>query len=110
MTRPPFEVADVIHKVKKAKSFKPFFESLTWEQIKVLRAIVCCRTSALGGHRDRCTDCGYTVAISYNSCIMGSIWLWGVLRWEGAQPLSHTPFKLPIKVWLLVTQSACPVD
>jgi hypothetical protein len=68
MTRPLFEVADVIHKVKKAKSFKPFFESLTWEQIKVLRAIVRCRTSALGGHRDRCKDCGYTVAISYNSC------------------------------------------
>jgi hypothetical protein len=44
------------------------------------------------------------------TCLMGSIWLWGVLRWEGAQPLSHTPFKLPIKVWLLVTQSACPVD
>jgi hypothetical protein len=78
MTRPLFEVADVIHKVKKVKSFKPFFESLTWEQIKVLRAIVRCRTSALGGHRDRCKDCGYTVAISYNSCIMGSIWLWGV--------------------------------
>ena len=68
MTRPLFEVADVIHKVKKAESFKLFFESLTWEQIKVLRAIVCCRTSALGGHRDRCSDCGYTVAISYNSC------------------------------------------
>ena len=68
MTRPLFEVADVIHMVKKAKSFKPFFESLTWEQIKVLRAIVRCRTSALGGHRDRCTDCDYTVAISYNSC------------------------------------------
>jgi hypothetical protein len=68
MTRPLFEVADVIHKVKKAKSFKPFFESLTWEQIKVLRAIVRCRTSALGGHRDRCGECGYTVAISYNSC------------------------------------------
>ena len=68
MTRPPFEVADVIHKVKKGKSFKSFFKSLTWEQIKVLRAIVRCRTSALGGHRDRCADCGYTVAISYNSC------------------------------------------
>ena len=26
-----------------------------------------CRTAALGGHRDRCSDCGH-VAISYNSC------------------------------------------
>jgi hypothetical protein len=35
---------------------------------KVLRAIERCRTAALGGHRDRCTRCGYTAAISYNSC------------------------------------------
>src|SRR5258708_25232512 len=27
-----------------------------------------CRTAALGGHRDRCTGCGHTTAISYNSC------------------------------------------
>ena len=26
-----------------------------------------CRTAALGGHRDQCSDCGHT-AISYNSC------------------------------------------
>ena len=31
-------------------------------------AITRCRTAALGGHRDRCTDCGHTTAISYNSC------------------------------------------
>jgi hypothetical protein len=34
---------------------------------KVLQAITRCRTAALGGHRDRCSDCGHT-AISYNSC------------------------------------------
>ena len=27
-----------------------------------------CRTAALGGHRDRCTGCGHTTRISYNSC------------------------------------------
>jgi hypothetical protein len=31
-----------------------------------------CRTAALGGHLDQCTDCGYRPAISYNSCLMGS--------------------------------------
>jgi len=67
MTRPPFEVADVIRTVK-SRRFKLYRWLLTWEQIKVLRAIIRCRTSALGGHRDRCSDCGYTVAISYNSC------------------------------------------
>jgi len=35
--------------------------------LKVLDAILRCRTATLGGHRDRCTDCGHT-AISYNSC------------------------------------------
>ena len=68
MTKPPFEVADVIRMVKKRR-FKHYRWPLTWEQIKVLRAIIRCRTSALGGHRDRCRDCGYTVAISYNSCL-----------------------------------------
>src|SRR5712692_7892749 len=34
---------------------------------KVLLAITRCRTAALGGHRDRCSDCGHS-AISYNSC------------------------------------------
>lgn len=36
-------------------------------QLKHLRAIKECRTSALGGHVDACTSCG-TVRISYNSC------------------------------------------
>jgi hypothetical protein len=33
----------------------------------VLDAIVRCRTAALGGHRDQCSNCGHQ-AISYNSC------------------------------------------
>jgi hypothetical protein len=35
---------------------------------KVLTAIARCRTAALGGHRDRCINCGHTTTISYNSC------------------------------------------
>jgi hypothetical protein len=34
---------------------------------KVLLAITRCRTTALGGHRDRCSGCGHS-SISYNSC------------------------------------------
>lgn len=37
------------------------------QHLKVLQAIVRCRTAALGGHRDQCSRCGHT-AISYNSC------------------------------------------
>lgn len=34
---------------------------------KVLREIASCRSAALGGHVDRCDDCG-KIRISYNSC------------------------------------------
>src|ERR1017187_5708683 len=66
MTRPPWEVADIIHRAGD-KFFERYCDSLTWTQLKVLRAIVRCRTAALGGHRDQCVRCGHQ-AISYNSC------------------------------------------
>src|SRR5258708_13858220 len=64
MTRPPFEVADVIRKA--GNRFRERMP-LTWPQSKVLDAITRCRTAALGGHRDQCSNCGHQ-AISYNSC------------------------------------------
>jgi hypothetical protein len=36
-------------------------------QLKVMAAIECCRTAALGGHVARCEDCAHTVIV-YNSC------------------------------------------
>jgi Putative transposase/Transposase zinc-binding domain len=66
MVRPPWEVADVIRRTG-GKFLEHYRQSLTWAQVKVLTAIVRCRTAALGGHRDRCVRCGYQ-AISYNSC------------------------------------------
>ena len=67
MNRPPFEVADIIRAA--GNSFIDRHRSwLTGLHLKVLSAIERCRTAALGGHRDRCTRCGYTAAISYNSC------------------------------------------
>ena len=67
MMRPPFEVADIIRAagesfIEKNRSW------LTILHLKVLSAIERCRTAALGGHRDRCSQCGHVVAISYNSC------------------------------------------
>jgi len=66
MNRPTLEVADIIR-----QHGKDFIQSnrsrLTWQQLKVLRAIEHCRTAALGGHLDRCSRCGHR-AISYNSC------------------------------------------
>jgi len=66
MTRPPWEVADVIRRAGD-KFLERYRDSLTWAQFKVLRAIARCRTAALGGHRDQCVRCGHR-AISYNSC------------------------------------------
>ena len=58
MARPLCEVADVIRMVG-SKLWNDLGKPLTWGQVKVLQAIVSCRTAALGGHRDRCTSCGY---------------------------------------------------
>ena len=58
MKRPPFEVADIIRAhgdsfVEKSRSW------LTWLHFRVLSAIEHCRTAALGGHQDRCRQCGH---------------------------------------------------
>lgn len=66
MSRPLLEMADVIR-----TAGRPFIERshnwITWHHLKVLKDIQHCRTAALGGHRDQCSDCEHS-AISYNSC------------------------------------------
>ena len=66
MQRPPLEVADIVR-----AAGKKFVENsrgwITAQHLKVLRAIVRCRTAALGWHVDKCTRCGYS-GHSYNSC------------------------------------------
>jgi hypothetical protein len=60
------EVADVIRAAGDS-----FYERsrkwLTWLHLRVLNAILRCRTAALGGHVDACSVCGHQV-ISFNSC------------------------------------------
>ena len=67
MSRPLLEMADIVRYAGQG-----FIDrSRKWingQHQKVLTAIMRCRTAALGGHRDRCTGCGHTTAISYNSC------------------------------------------
>ena len=66
MNKPPFEVADIIR--AHGNSFVDRNRSwLTWLHLRVLFAIEHCRTAALGGHMDRCGQCGHE-AISFNSC------------------------------------------
>ena len=66
MTRPPFEVADIVRRhgdrfVERHRAW------VSGQHRRVLRAIAQCRTAALGGHRDRCDPCAHP-ALSYNSC------------------------------------------
>jgi hypothetical protein len=67
MTQPTLEVADIFR-----ACVGGFLERsrarISWPQQKVIRAIERCRTSALGRHRDRCTQCGHDFGYSFNSC------------------------------------------
>jgi hypothetical protein len=65
VSRPAVEVADILH--AQGDTFLEQHPWLSTQQRSVLRAIVRCRTAALGGHLDRCDACGHQ-AISYNSC------------------------------------------
>ncbi len=60
------EVADIFRAAGPAyRSAHAGHLSLT--QLKVMTAIETCRTAALGGHVEACTDCGHW-RIAYNSC------------------------------------------
>ena len=64
--RGSIEVADVF------RSAGPAFRiahagHLSLDQLKVMSAIEHCRTAALGGHVEACTDCGHW-RVAYNSC------------------------------------------
>lgn len=64
--RPLLEVADVIRS-HGAAFLSKYGRHLSVTQKKALRDLACCRTSALGGHVERCLDCG-AARIAYNSC------------------------------------------
>jgi hypothetical protein len=113
MSRPPLEVADLVCTAGDA-----FIERsrkwITWKHIKVLLAIVRCRTAALGGHLDQCTRCGHR-AISYNSCRnrhcpkcqAGARERWIAARRQELLPTRylHVVFTLPHRLAPLVLQN-----
>jgi hypothetical protein len=65
-TRPAVEVAEVIRQYGEA-FLAQYGSTLTADQRRALRALAACRTAALGGHVQRCADCGHE-RIAYNSC------------------------------------------
>ena len=65
MNGPTVEVADILR--ARVRGFLQH-RRIGFQKLKVLRAIMNCRTAALGGHIDRCAQCGRESGISFNSC------------------------------------------
>ncbi len=66
MTRPQFEVADVI-RAHRDDFLEAYGSTLSPEQRRALIDLPRCRTAALGGHVEECDRCGHQ-QIAYNSC------------------------------------------
>jgi hypothetical protein len=66
MDRPKLEVADILRHYGEAYR-KEHAASLSTAQRRVMSAIELCRTAALGGHLERCDQCGHE-RNCFNSC------------------------------------------
>src|SRR5213078_895326 len=66
MKRPKLEVADVFRQYGEAYREKRG-ASMSTAQRRVMTSIELCRTAALGGHLERCDQCGHQ-RNAYNSC------------------------------------------
>jgi hypothetical protein len=67
--RPALEVADIFR--HHGAAFRQAHAGhVGGTERRVMAAIEACRTPALGGHVERCVDCGF-VRCAYNSCLMG---------------------------------------
>jgi len=99
--KPAFDVAQVINDHWNTIGTSSQFN--TW-QLRTLNAIRRCRTAALGGHIDVCTNCNH-IRISYNSCrnrhcpkcqqIQRERWIHARLDELLPVPYFHVVFTLP---------------
>ena len=111
--RSGLEIADVFRDGQ--SSFVAQYEhTLRPEQRQVLRAIVRCRTAELGGHVQRCNDCGHQ-RIQYNSCrnrhcpkcqaIARAAWMEARQAELLPVPYFHVVFTLPEEIRPLALQN-----
>lgn len=117
MARTLLEVADVFRRYGPAFR-REFAAVLSLAQIRVMYAIGACRTAVLGGHLERCDECGHQ-AISYNSCrnrhcpkCQGSARLRWLQKREGELlpiPYFHVVFTVPADIADLALYNKRPV-
>jgi len=115
--RPPLEVADVIRSHGEAFLNK-YGQYLSATQKQALRALAQCRTAALGGHVERCLDCGHE-RIAYNSCrnrhcpkcqaLSRARWLERESSYLLPVEYHHVVFTLPAEVAELASSNAAAV-
>jgi putative transposase/transposase-like zinc-binding protein len=116
-TRPPLEVADVIRS-HGAAFLQKYGSHLTPTQQKALRDLARCRTAALGGHVERCLDCGHE-RIAYNSCrnrhcpkcqaLSRARWLEREATYLLPVEYHHVVFTLPAELAELAEVNASPL-
>jgi hypothetical protein len=102
--RPRYELGDIVR--AHADAFRAH-HAVSPEQARVLRALAACRTEALGGHLDRCLDCGHQRP-AYNSCrnrhcpkcqaLDQARWLAGRLETLLPVPYFHVVLTLPAEL------------
>jgi hypothetical protein len=111
------EVADIFRRHGEAwRAANEGHLSLT--QRRVMTAIEICRTAALGGHVERCDDCGHT-RVSYNSCRNRHCpkCQWSAAeRWLAAReaellpvPYYHMVFTLPAAIGAIAYQNKAKI-
>jgi len=96
MDRPKLEVADVFRRYGEAYR-EQHGASMSTGQRRVMAAIEVCRTAALGGHMERCDECGHE-RNAFNSCLMESNSLWRVEASKGHAASRVTPFDSPLRL------------
>lgn len=67
MSKPALEVADIL-RAQGNRFLEHYQTSISYQQLKVFRAVLACRTASLGGHLDVCSQCGFETGMSFNSC------------------------------------------
>jgi hypothetical protein len=115
--RPRLEVADIFHR-HGADWRRANAGHVSLAQLQVMSAIEQCRSAALGGHVERCQDCGHS-RVAYNSCrnrhcpkcqgMAAQDWL--TARAADLLPVGyfHVVFTLPVEIAAIAYQNKAVV-